>query len=145
SKGWNDYAISIGGNVITSGFKDADGTKWNIQLENPDKNAAPDVVCVSGEAVVTSGDYQRFYEYNGKKYCHIINPETLMPANAFTSVSVITKNDSALADTLSTALFILPLSEGRKLIESIDGAEALWVEKSGKSTYSAGFKGYIKK
>ena len=142
---WSDFAISIGGNVITSGYKNSDGsTKWNIQLESPDKkSSSPEVVGVSGQSVVTSGDYQRFFTVNGKKYCHIIDPETLMPADSFSAVSVIT-NNSSLGDALSTALFILPLSEGMKLIEGIDGAEAVWTAKGGNKTYSSGFKSYLK-
>ena len=142
---WSDYAISIGGNVITAGFKNADGsTKWSVQLEKPEEDKSQaETLSVSGEAVVTSGNYQRYFTVNGKKYCHIIDPETLMPAEDFCSVSVVTDNGSDLADVLSTALFILPLEEGQKLIQSIDDTEAVWTSADGKKTYSPGFKDYI--
>ena len=145
---WADYAISIGGNVITSGYKNSDGnTKWNIEIENPDKKAktALETLSVSGQSVVTSGNYQRFFTVSNKDYCHIIDPKTLMPAENFSGVSVVTEGNFALADALSTALFILPADEGKKLIESIDGAEALWADKGYSKTYSAGFEKYIKK
>ncbi len=145
---WSDYAISIGGNVITSGYKNSDGnTKWNIEIENPDPEAktALETLLVSTQSVVTSGNYQRFFTVNGKDYCHIIDPKTLMPAENFSGVTVVTKSDFALADALSTALFILSLEEGKALIEKTEGAEALWADKNFSKTYSAGFENYIKK
>ena len=68
-----------------------------------------------------------------------------MPAENFSGVTVVTNGDFALADALSTALFILDFDEGKELIERTDGAEALWADKSYKKTYSSGFENYIKK
>ncbi len=144
---WESYAISIGGNVITSGYKNGDGSsKWNIEIENPDASSgkALEVLSVSGQAVVTSGDYQRFFTVNGKNYCHIIDPKTLMPAESFSGVSIVTDRGSALADALSTALFILPFDEGKRLVDSLERTEAVWVSKSFEKTYSQGFEDYIK-
>ena len=90
-------------------------------------------------SLVTSGNYQRFYEVNGKRYHHIIDPATLMPSEYFSSVSIVCKS-SAVADALSTALFTMSLEEGKKIISEIDGAEALWVTPSGTKYYSDGFK-----
>lgn len=142
---WKDFVISIGGNVVTSGYKDGN-SKWNVEIENPNKKSKSyfEVLSITDKSVVTSGDYQRFFTVNGKNYCHIINPETLFPAEDFTSVTVISE-DSALGDALSTALFILPIDEGKKLIESIDGAEAMWADKNYKKTYSSGFESYVRK
>ena len=92
---------------------------------------------------MTSGDYERFYEVNGKKYCHIISPKTLFSADNNKSVTVVCDN-SALADALSTALFIMDYSDGLKLIDSIDNCEALIIDKNSKSHFSSGFKGLIK-
>ena len=145
---WSDYAISIGGNVITSGFKDKNtGAKWNIQIENPDlkSSASGEVVSVSDMAVVTSGDYQRFFTVDGKRYCHIIDPQTLMPAGRFSGVSVITDKGAALADALSTALFILPYEEGKRLIDALDGTEAVWYDKEYNKTCSSGYESYVRK
>ncbi|MBR3148942.1 MAG: FAD:protein FMN transferase [Eubacterium sp.] len=127
---WSSALINLGGNVSTYGMK-PDGSKWNVQLENPDENSSEPIktLSVTDKAVVTSGNYQRYYEVDGKRYCHIIDPKTLMPADEFASVSVIC-DDSALADALSTALFIMPLDEGRKLINSLGNAEAVWVDKN---------------
>lgn len=143
---WSSAAISIGGNVVTFGYKNDDGkTLWNIAIENPDPDASENLVSLSitDLAVVTSGDYQRYYTVDGKKYCHIIDPRTLMPAEYMTSVSVLCP-DSAQGDALSTALFNMPIDEGKALIDSMDGVEAVWVDKDYNRTYSKGFQAYIK-
>lgn len=143
---WSSAAISIGGNVVTFGYKNDDGkTLWNIAIENPDPDAAENLVSLSltDLSVVTSGDYQRYYTVDGTKYCHIIDPKTLMPAEYVASVSVLCA-DSAQGDALSTALFNMPVEEGKALIDSMDGVEAVWVDKDYHRTYSAGFEAYIK-
>ena len=144
---WNAAAISIGGNVYTIGYKNDDGkTLWNIGIENPDTTAGDYLVNVeiTGLSVVTSGDYQRYFMVDEKKYCHIINPETLMPAEYVASVSVIC-NNSALGDALSTTLFNMDIKTGMKLVENMDGVEAVWVDREYNKTFSTGFEKYIKK
>lgn len=144
---WSAAAISIGGNVCTFGFKNNDGkTKWTIGIENPDLSVNDYLlkVKITDMSVVTSGDYQRYYTVDGKKYCHIINPDTLMPAEFVASVSVLC-SDSALGDVLSTALFNMPVDEGKRLVESMDGVEAVWVDKNYEKAYSSGFEHYIDK
>ena len=89
--------------------------------------------------LILNQTYQRYYEYNGKKYHHIIDPETLMPSEYYLSVSVRTK-DSGLADALSTSLFTMPLDKGKGLVDSLDGVEAMWVMPDGKIEYSKAFK-----
>lgn len=142
---WQSAAISIGGNVTTFGFKENDGkTKWTIGIENPDVTADDYLlkVKITDLSVVTSGDYQRYYIVDGKKYCHIINPQTLMPSDFVASVSVIC-NDSALGDALSTTLFNMSIEDGQKLVESLSGVEAVWVDKEYNKFYSAGFEQLI--
>ncbi len=144
---WSSAAISIGGNVVTFGYKNDDGKSlWNIGIESPDPDSKENLesLAITELSVVTSGDYQRYYTVDGKKYCHIINPKTLMPAEYMASVSVICK-DSALGDALSTTLFNMPIEEGRSLVDSMEDVEAVWVDKAYHKTYSAGFEQYIKK
>jgi thiamine biosynthesis lipoprotein len=88
-------------------------------------------------AVVTSGDYQRFYTVGGKRYNHIIDPETLMPASRFAAVTVIAE-EPATADMLSTCLFILPEEQGRAILQKI-GGEALWFGRDDSMTLTEGF------
>jgi thiamine biosynthesis lipoprotein len=98
-----------------------------------------------GECVVSSGDYQRYYEVDGVRYCHIIDPETLYPAGDFASVSVIT-DDSGLADSYSTALYTMSVEEGMDFVRERDNVEAMWIMHDGEKLYSGGFLGkYVKK
>lgn len=144
---WTSAAISIGGNVTTIGYKNDDGeTLWNIGIENPDSEADDylENVGISNLSVVTSGDYQRYYTVDGEKYCHIINPETLYPAQFMSAVSVICE-DSALGDALSTTLFNMTIEDGKRLIDSMDNVEAVWVDRDFNKVYSTGFEQYIMK
>lgn len=139
---WTSAAVSVGGNVSTYGYKNDDGkTKWNIGIENPDTSSDEYLLklSITDECIVTSGDYQRYYTVDGKKYCHIINPETLMPSEYMTSVSVVCK-DSAFGDAMSTALFNMTIADGKKLVDSLDGIEAVWVDKEFNKTFSNGFE-----
>lgn len=134
--GMKNGIISAGGNVVTIGENpSSDDGKWKIAIKNPDEKSEENyanVLELKEAAIVTSGDYQRFYEYNGKRYNHIVDPKTLMPAENFTSVTIITDN-SAKADALSTALFIKTEEDGRKLLEQ-EKADALWIDKDYNQT-----------
>ncbi|MDE5995829.1 MAG: FAD:protein FMN transferase [Eubacterium sp.] len=142
---WVSGAISIGGNVYTFGHKDDGKSLWNIEIESPnlDYMDRVAVVQITDLTVVTSGDYQRYYMVDGKKYCHIINPDTLMPSEYVASVSVLC-NDSALGDALSTTLFNMSVEDGKKLVEATEGVEAVWTDKEYNKTFSSGFEKYIK-
>ena len=91
------------------------------------------------DALVTSGSYQRYYTVNGVNYHHIIDPETLMPAEHFKSLSILCKN-SGLADALSTAVFCMDYEQGVELINSMEGVSALWFLPDGTLCYSDDFK-----
>jgi thiamine biosynthesis lipoprotein len=137
-----DYLLlNVGGNISCIGTKGDDGC-FNIGIQNPDlESDEPYIEKVgisNGQCVVSSGDYQRFYEVDGQRYCHIINPDTLFPATEFKQVSVLT-DDSGVADAYSTALFNMSLEEGQTFVESHDGIEAMWVLKDGSTVYSKGF------
>ena len=145
AKGITGYVINVGGNVRTVGTK-GDGEAWTAGIANPDGDADNPyfaLVSLVGESLVTSGSYQRYYVVDGKPYHHIIHPETLMPSDCFTSVSVLTKS-SALGDALSTALFCMNLEEGLALVEALEGVEALWILSDGTRLESSGFAAYTK-
>lgn len=130
-RGYTGVVLNAGGNVRIVGSK-PDGKGFSVGIENHDRTVGgyAFVLTLADTAVVTSGAYQRYYTVDGKRYGHIIDGETLMPAENFASVSITVK-DSALADALSTALFIMSYEDGRALIETIDGADAYWVMLDG--------------
>ncbi|HNW85702.1 MAG TPA: FAD:protein FMN transferase [Candidatus Limiplasma sp.] len=132
--------LSIGGNVRSIGMR-GDGTSWRVNVQNPDLNAAEQSLTtldLKDLSLVTSGSYQRYYTVNGKQYHHIIDPDTLMPAEFVWAVSVVTQ-DSGLADALSTALFNLSIEDGKTLLQNYPNTEALWVTLDGQIVRSDGF------
>ena len=128
-KGVTSALLNAGGNICTIGTP-PDSDSWNVGIQDPDDTTKIyDKISVSDKSVVTSGNYQRYYTVNGKIYHHIIDPETLMPADLYKNVTVIT-GDSQIADMLSTALFILPYDDGKKLAQQYN-ADVLWIFTDG--------------
>ena len=145
-QGISGYVLNVGGNVRSVGAK-PDGTPWVVGIENPQDPTNGEYLAyleLNGQALVTSGSYQRYYLVDGKRYHHIIHPDTLMPAEGLLSVSVVCA-DSGMGDALSTALFCMSLEEGQRLVESLDGVEAHWVTADGTKVASAGWNQYVKK
>lgn len=134
------FLISVGGNVCATGPK-PDGTPWTVAVENPDGGDFLKLLYTENRSVVTSGDYQRYFELDGVRYHHIIDPDTLEPAAYWRSVTVVAES-SAAADCLSTALFTLPQAEGQRLLDQW-GAEALWIGRDGAQVMSPGFSAYL--
>lgn len=149
-EGFISGIINAGGNVRTFG-KPLDGEReyWGIAVQNPDKfilsneNTSLDTLFVNDKSVVTSGDYQRYYVVEDKVYHHLIDPVTLMPGEYFRAVAVVTA-DSGLGDFLSTTVFLTPYEEGRKLLEGLDGVEALWIKKDGTIEATEGMEKIMK-
>ena len=141
-EGLNNVLLSLGGNISCIGTR-IDGTNFRLGIQNPDMDSEEqyiEMVDISdGECVVSSGDYQRYYEVDGVRYCHIIDPKTLFPSNEFAAVSVIT-DDSGLADSYSTALYTMSLEEGQEFVAERDNVEAMWVMHDGTKIYSENFK-----
>ena len=136
--------ISLGGNVCATGPKNEAGDGWTIGIQDPDREGdyLRKVGLTCGSAV-TSGDYQRYFMLDGKRYHHIIDPDTRMPAELWRSVTVLCA-DSGVADMLSTALFLMDRAQGMALLE-IYNAEAMWLDWAGNCYYSAGFEARLKK
>ena len=142
-QGISHVLLDIGGNIRAIGDK-PDGTLWRLGLQNPDLDSDENYVHIielESTSLVTSGDYQRYYTVNGKRYHHIIDPQTLMPSDRFTDVSVIYEV-SGISDAMSTALFNMDIEEGKALAESV-GAEVLWIFQDGSETMTDGFADYI--
>jgi thiamine biosynthesis lipoprotein len=142
--------ISAGGSNVCLIGKPLDNRKtWQIGIQNPFGNPLIpddpplDSILANDVAIATSGDYQRYYEVDGQIYHHLIDTATLMPARYFRAVTILTK-DSALADFLSTAVFLLPYNEGRKLVESLPDCQALWVFPDGRLEMTPGMRDVLK-
>ena len=137
SNGVTGYVINLGGNIRCIGTK-AGGSPWITGIRDPeDTDKLAVTLKISDCSCVTSGSYERFFTVNGKRYSHIIDRDTLMPASEFASVSVICK-DSALADSLSTALSCMSYEDGLELVTSIDGVGAVWISSDGTLEYTKG-------
>lgn len=136
--------LSVGGNVETIGQR-GDGRPWRVGIQNPDTSSPQSYLHVMeliDQALVTSGVYQRFYEVDGVRYHHIIQPDELMPWDKYLSVTILAR-DGGLADAYSTAVFNMEIDEGEDFIESIDGIEAMWILGDGTEVYSSGFKEFM--
>lgn len=137
------YLLSLGGNVTVNGSKPG-GKPWSVGIQDPDE---PSLLLHTLEArdlsIVTSGDYQRAFWVDGICYHHIIDPFTLYPADRWQSVTVLC-SDSAAADALSTALFLLDKDAGEELL-GLYSAEALWVAPDGTESFTPGFKDRLTK
>ncbi|NLL44575.1 MAG: FAD:protein FMN transferase [Mollicutes bacterium] len=139
-QGFNKFLIYAGGNVLVGDHYKND--VYKIGIENPTKSGdIYKIVKSNNMAVVTSGGYERFYEYEGNIYHHIIDPNTLMPPNYMKSVTVIT-NDSALGDALSTTLFLMSIEEGKEYIKQFNNVEAIWYTNDNTIIKSDGFDKY---
>ena len=139
--------LNVGGNVRAIGNNIKTGESWSVGIQNPDsesEEAILNLVNLEETSMVSSGDYERYYTVDGKRYNHIIDTKTLFPAENFTAVTVICE-DSGMADALSTAIYCMDFEQGHELIQSIEGSEAMWVFKDKSIRYSEGFEALIKK
>ncbi len=126
-KGLNNGYINAGGNVVLLGEK-LNGKDWVIGIQSPDESDSVVQFVTKGPVVmVTSGDYQRYMEVDGKKYSHIIDPTTGYPSEYMRSVTVIDTHDkSAWADAMSTTLFCMPVKEGMDFCKA-NHLQAVWI------------------
>ncbi len=134
-KGYTDFLVEIGGEVYAQGHNAA-GDPWRVGINRPDPGGRLDavyrVVRLSQTALATSGDYRQFYEIDGKRYSHIIDPKTGYPVqNGVVSASVVAGN-CALADGLATALMVMGPEKGLALINSLENVDALIVVRDAK-------------
>lgn len=117
--------INAGGNVVLIGEK-SDGSDWVIGIQDPaSEGSLVQFKTKKPATIVTSGDYQRYMEVDGKRYSHIIDPDTGYPPEYIRSVTVI-DSDSGKADAMSTALFCMSIEDGLKFAEE-NGINAVWI------------------
>jgi thiamine biosynthesis lipoprotein len=133
SQGVNNALINIGGNIMALGKKG--GQPWKVGIQHPrHAGALATLELHDGEAIGTSGDYQRFFESGGKRYCHLIDPRTGWPANQAQAVTVMARGAHAgtLSDVASKPLFIGGPAEWRRLADKMGIREALFIAADGK-------------
>jgi len=131
--------INLGGNILTINQK-PDGSTWKLGLQDPfePRGDYMGIVMLKDQTLVSSGTYERYFEVDGRRYHHILNPETGYPEdNSLLSVSIIGKQ-SIDADALSTGVFLLGLEKGMELIESLPGYEAIFITADKKVYVSSG-------
>jgi thiamine biosynthesis lipoprotein len=141
SRGIASAFTNIGGNVSTLGSK-PDGTAWQVGIRHPrQEDRLLGAISVSGQSVVTSGDYERFFtDRQGVRRHHLLNPLTGYPAQSgLVSVTVIHKS-AILADALSTAIFVSGMEKGLALLEKIPAAQAVLVDESLAVHVTSGLK-----
>ncbi len=129
TEGRSNLIINAGGNLKVLGTHG--DRPWRIAIRHPRNNgvlAALDTQ--SGEAVVTSGDYERFFDYRGKRYHHIIDPRSGYPSTGTMSVTVVDKN-GALADAASTALFIAGAKDWQRIARQMGVTQVLLMSSDG--------------
>ncbi len=133
---------AVAGDISAFGRK-MDGSKWRIGIEHPRKKGAfIGVIELQDEAVSTSGDYERFFIKDGRRYHHIIDPKTGEPSDKCQSVTVIAKEGTA-TDALSTGIFIMGPEKGMALVDRLKDVEAVIVDAKGNVKISSGLKNRI--
>jgi thiamine biosynthesis lipoprotein len=129
--------INAAGDLSTWGT-DVSGKKWNIGIVNPlSKDKIVSWLPVVESSVATSGNYEKYVTFNGKRYSHIIDPRTGYPSSGITQVSIFAKS-AELCDALATAVFIMGKDAGLSLINQLGGTEVILFDSDNKVHKSSG-------
>ncbi len=138
-KGFGDYIVYGGGDLLIKGKKG--DRPWKVGIQDPrDRSRYFARLSFDREgAVVTSGDYEKFFVLNGRRYHHIIDPDTGYPAQKTVSVTIFA-DTSMVADALATGIFVLGPTEGMRVVESLPNVEALIVDENLTPRVSSGME-----
>lgn len=138
ARGIKQAIVSAGGDSRIIG--DHHGRPWMVGIRDPrQESKVVAALPLSNAAVSTSGDYERYFEANGVRYHHIINPTNGRPVNGVRSVTVV-GSDSTTMDALSTSVFVMGVKKGMALVERLTDVEAVIVDDEGKMYYSRGLE-----
>lgn len=139
SKGVKAGIINASGDLTTWG-KQFNGKYWTVGITNPFKNDAyTEVLKLKRFAVTTSGNYEKFVEFDGKRYAHIINPKTGMPSTGICSASVFGPS-AEIANGFSTSIMVLGVDEGLKLLAKFPDYSCVLITDKGEVIKSKNFK-----
>ncbi len=133
--------VSVGGSILLYGKK-PDGSPWRISVRDPDggPNDSVGELSLEGGCVSTSGDYERYFEQDGVRYHHILNPSDGYPSDSGLRSVTVWHENGRLSDALSTACFVLGKDASLSLLQKYH-AEALFIDKNGGITMTAGLEG----
>jgi len=141
SLGYKNLIVNAGGDLRVGGSKL--DQPWSIGIQDPRASQKMMArVSVSNAAIATSGDYEKFFMYQGKRYHHIFNPKTGFPTEDCQSVTIVC-TDGMKADALATAVFVLGPEKGYALCQKLNDVDCLIVDKEGKISLSQGLKDRI--
>lgn len=135
AKGFTNVLVFAGGDIAVRGKKGAQ--PWSVGIQDPRAAGYFAVLPLGDEAVATSGDYEKFFELDGARYHHILDPRTGRPARGCRSVTIVAP-DAMTADAYATAVFVLGPQEGMKLVEADPRLEAIIVDDQNAVTVSKG-------
>jgi len=138
-RGVKHAILSFGGNIVAIGTK-PDGTAWKVGIQDIDKPTGEHMLVArnTGGSTVTSGIYERGFTLDGVRYHHLLSAETGWPVqNELASVTIFSES-SMEGDALSTAAFVLGAEDGMKLIDSLEGIEAVFIFRDRTVVYSSG-------
>jgi len=130
NEGVRSGIVNASGDMNTWGKK-LNGDDWKIAITNPlNKEKSFGVISLSNGAIVTSGDYEKFVNFNGERYSHIIHPKTGMPCKGIISVSVLAPK-AELADALATSIFVMGIEVGINRINQMPNIECIIIDEFG--------------
>jgi thiamine biosynthesis lipoprotein len=138
SLGYENVIVNAGGDLRVGGRRL--DQPWTIGIQHPEEpEKIMAKVLLSGSAMATSGNYQKFFVHQGKRYGHIFNPRDGFPTEACQSVSIFHR-DCMTSDALATAVFVLGPEKGYALCQKLDGVSCFLVDQEGKVIFSPGLK-----
>ena len=131
--------IDLGGNIFALGDKE-DGTPWRIGIQNPfePRGEFVGILSVTNKSVVTSGNYERYFMKDGQRFHHIIDPKTGYPSQSKIISATIISDNSIDGDGLSTGIYILGVDKSLKIIEAIEGIDAIFITEDKKVYTTSG-------
>ena len=137
-RGYTDFIVNGGGDIMVAGNKGK--RSWRIGVQDPrgPNNRVLATIQVKDKAVVTSGDYERFFIKDGIRYHHIIDPNSGLPGDECRSVTIVA-DSTMMADAFATAVFVLGPIRGLELVETLPDVEAFVIDARGKWSFSSGF------